>query len=296
MVNKRRKLLGLPEISELKKDTDVSDGLAEGGIQGTGEQTKESALADLKALLDVAEKGLELSTKGAVASLLKDIAAVEADSTLLPLIKRHSFLQAGLDFVDGPHCPLCDKDWDTKALRVHLREKLEKSKEAQLVRDRLIESGRTVAAAIIRLRGLIDPLTKLPEVAKEFSTRLGQWSGGLLTFSESLGSLDGVIAAKSRLQSGWAVASKNLVGDLEAVQEKVKARPDKSAAAEAGSFLVVAQERLNNVRTARRNAEEKKANASLGKRPTKLTATFPRRRSPSSTRRLSRSSAHFTDS
>ena len=149
-VNKRRKLLGLPGDSELKKDTDVSDGLAEGGIQGTGEQTKESALADMKALLNAAEKGLESSTKAAVAALLKDIAAVETDSALLPLIKRHSFFQTGLDFVDGPHCPLCDKDWDIKALRAHLREKLEKSREAQLVRDRLIESGRTVSAAIIR--------------------------------------------------------------------------------------------------------------------------------------------------
>ncbi len=265
VVNKRRKLLGLPEIPELKRDTDVSDGLAEGGIHGTGEQTKESALADVKALLDVAEKGLESSTKVAVASLLKNIAAVEANSALLPLIKRHSFLRAGLDFVDGPHCPLCDRDWDVKALRAHLQEKVEKSKQAELVRDRLIESGRTVSSAIIRLRGLIDPLTKLPEVEKEFSTRLGQWSGGLLTFSESLESLDGVIAAKARLQLGWAAGSDNLVSSLEATREKVKARPDKSAAAEAGSFLVVAQERLNNVRKARRNAEEKKANASLGK-------------------------------
>ena len=167
--------------------------------------------------------------------------------------------------MEGPHCPLCDRDWDIKALRAHLREKLEKSKEAELVRDRLIESGRTVSAAIIRLRGLIDPLTKLPEVENELSTRLGQWSGGLLAFSESLASLDGVIAAKERLQSGWAAGHDNLVSELEATREKLKARPDKSAAAEARSFLVVAHERLNNVRTARRNAEEKKANASLGK-------------------------------
>ena len=84
VVNKRRKLLGLPEIPDLKRDTDVSQGLAEGGMQGTGEQTKESALADVKALLDVAEKGLESSTKAAVASLLKNIGAVEANSALLP--------------------------------------------------------------------------------------------------------------------------------------------------------------------------------------------------------------------
>jgi energy-coupling factor transporter ATP-binding protein EcfA2 len=264
-VNKRRKLLGLQAIPELKKDTDVSEGLAEGGIQGKGEQSKESVLADLKALLEAAAKGLESPTKAAVASLLQNIATVEANPALLPLIKRHSFLQAGLDFVEGPQCPLCDLDWDIKALRSHLREKLAKSKEAQAVRDRLIESGRTVSAAVIRLRGLIDPLMRVPELTKEFSARLGQWYGGLLTFSESLASLEGVIAAKERLDSGWAAVPKALISGLEAAQKEVKARPDKSAAAEAGSFLVVAQERLNNLRMARRNAEEKKTNASLGK-------------------------------
>ena len=40
---------------------------------------------------------------------------------------------------------------------------------------------------------------------------------------------------------------------------------DKSATAEANSFLVVAQERLRNLRLARRDAEEKKAVAALGK-------------------------------
>jgi hypothetical protein len=52
---------------------------------------------------------------------------------------------------------------------------------------------------------------------------------------------------------------------LIATRDLVKSRPDKSATQDATSFLVVAQERLNNWRIARRNAEEKKRNASLGK-------------------------------
>jgi energy-coupling factor transporter ATP-binding protein EcfA2 len=266
VVNKRRKLLGLHAISELTKDTIISEGLSEGVMQGAGGHTKESALADIKALADATAKGLE----GTVKILLQNIAKVEADPTLLPLIKRHSFLQAGLDLVDGPRCPLCDLDWDISNLRSHLREKLEKSKEAKTVRDRLIESGQEISMAVVSLRGLIDPLTKLPEVAKEFSTSLGGWSGGLLTFSESLGSLEGMIAAKERFESGWAAIPVTLVSDLDATRNKVNARPDKSATGEASSFLVVAQERLNNLRITRRNAEEKKANASLGKSAYKI--------------------------
>lgn len=268
--NKRRKLLGLQVISELTKDTVLSEGLSEAVMQGDGGQTKESALADLKALSDAAAKGFESSTQGTVKSLLEGIAKVEADPTLLPLIKRHSFFQTGIDLVDSPRCPLCDVDWDIKKLRSHLREKLEKSKEAKAVRDQLIESGQTVSAEIIRIRSLIDPLTKLPELAKEFSIRLGEWSGGLQAFSESLASLEGVIAAKERFESGWATVSGALISDLDATQDKVKARPDKSATGEARSFLVVAQERLNNLRIALRNAQGKKANASLGKSAYKI--------------------------
>jgi hypothetical protein len=52
VVNQGRKLLGLQAISELTKDTILSEGLSESVMQGDGGQTKESALADLKALSD----------------------------------------------------------------------------------------------------------------------------------------------------------------------------------------------------------------------------------------------------
>jgi hypothetical protein len=265
VVNQGRKLLGLQAISELTKDTILSEGLSESVMQGDGGQTKESALADLKALSDAAAKGFESSTRETVKLLLQNIAKLEADPSHLPLIKRHSFLQTGLDLVDGPRCPLCDLDWDINKLRSHLREKLEKSKEAKLVHDQLVESGREVSAEVIRLRSLIDLLTKLPEAAKEFSTRLSEWSGGLLTFSESQASLEGIIAAKERFESGWAAVPESLIGDLDATRDKVKARPDKNLTAEASSFLGVAQERLNDLRIARRNEQGKLANATLGK-------------------------------
>jgi len=265
VVNKRRKLLGLPEIAELTKDTDLSEGLAEGGIQVDSGQSKESALADLKALLDAVAIGVESQTAADVKLLLQNMAKLEANPTLLPLIKRHSFLLTGLDLVDSPHCPLCDADWEIDALRLHLKEKLEKSKEAQAIRDRLIQSGQAVSAEIIRLRALIAPAAKLPEASKELSTRLGQWSGELLAFSGTLATLEGIVSATERFESGWARFDGTLGSDLEALQEKVKARPDKSATGEASSFLIVAQERLNTLRIARRNAEEKKATALLGK-------------------------------
>ena len=127
------------------------------------------------------------------------------------------------------------------------------------------DSGQTVSAEIIRVRSWIEPLKKLPEAQGDIAAGLAEWSGALLAFSQSLSSLDGILGAKERLESGWAATPGKLKDDLKVVRERLSARPDKSATIEANAFLVVAQERLNNLRIARRNTEEKKSHAARGK-------------------------------
>ena len=268
-INKRRKVLGLSEIVHLTKDTSVSEGIAQAASKG-GEQTKESAMGDIKALSAAMEAGLKTSTEGDITSLLENIAKLEANPSLLASIKMRSFLQAGLNLVESPHCPLCDADWSIEELRAHLQEKLENSKQAQLVSDQIIESRRVVSTAVVWLLGLIEPLTNLPEADKEFVKRLSEWSGGLQTFSESLTSVEETIALKDRLKAGWAAAPATLNKDLEAIRTKVMARPDKSATGDARDFLVLAQERLTIFRLARREAESKMASASRGKSAYKI--------------------------
>jgi hypothetical protein len=106
---------------------------------------------------------------------------------------------------------------------------------------------------------------KVAETPKELATALASWSGDLQSFSDSIASVEGVMAARERFESGWSKTPPTLADELQTLEQKVKARPDKSATAEANSFLVVAQERLRNLRLARRDAEEKKAVAALGK-------------------------------
>jgi RecF/RecN/SMC N terminal domain len=269
-VNKRRKILDLQPILELTKDTDLSEGLSTGETEASAAQNKESALADAKALSDKATGGLESRTREVVAKLLQNISKIEADPDLLPSIKRHAFVQSGLELADNARCPLCDVEWDLGKLRAHLKEKLEKSKGARAVRDQLVEAGQTIGAEATKIRGLIDAVAKLPEVTKESATQLTQWSGGLAEFEKSLGTLEGAIAAKERFESGWLAGPPTLTTDLAAIEEKVKNRPDKSATAEARSFLVIAQERLNNLRLARRTTQEKKDTAALGRAAYKL--------------------------
>jgi len=47
-------------------------------------------------------------------------------------LQRRTFIEKGLDLVDGPECPLCDTPWeDEQYLREHLKVKLAKSEEAR---------------------------------------------------------------------------------------------------------------------------------------------------------------------
>jgi hypothetical protein len=263
-INKRRKVLSLIEIVNLTKDTSVSEGIAQASSDGS-QQTKESALGDIKALSAAIETGLTASTKGDITSLLDNIAKLELNPTLLPSIKTRSFLQTGLDLLDSPRCPLCDVNWNIEELRAHLQEKLEGSKQARLISEQIFKSAQVVSETVVLLLGIIEPLTKLPEANKELVKRLGEWSGDLLTFSKALTSVEGTIALKDRLNAGWAAVPPTLTSDIEALKAKVMARPDKTATSDARDFLVIAQERLATLRFARREAEAKMASAFLGK-------------------------------
>ena len=264
-VNKRRQILGALGITVLTKDTDVTEGIAQGGGDGEKLQSKESALVDIGAALELLSQGLETATQAVVTSLLQDYAAIEADPGLLDMIKRQPFIQDGLGFIDGPACPLCDTAWDIEALRKHLQEKLAKSEVAKVTRDRILVGGQSVATAALKLRNQFAFVPRLPEAAGDPAARLQHWAGELLAFSEGLRTLDGVLAAKDRISSGWAKPPKELATDLTAVETQVRQRPDKSATEQARSFLVLAQERLTNWRRARRDFEEKKGNASRGR-------------------------------
>lgn len=78
-------------------------------------------------------------------------------------------------------------------------------------------------------------------------------------------SFEGAMAARERIEAGWAKPPANLGVQLKELQSRVKARPDKSATEQARSFLVIAQERLETLRRSRRDLEEKKANAARGR-------------------------------
>ena len=77
---------------------------------------------------------------------------LEADPALLAALQRRSFIEKGLDLVDGPECPLCDHPWeDEQHLRDHLKAKLAKSEEARKLQEALLNNGAAIAQEAIRV-------------------------------------------------------------------------------------------------------------------------------------------------
>lgn len=254
-VNKRRKVLGLPAIAELSADTKLDAGLS--NTVKPSEFNKESALRDLKALAE-AQKGFPDLARTEATSIFADLAKLEADPALFAALQRRSFLEKGLDLVDGPECPLCDTPWKNEQhLRDHLKAKLAKSEEARLLQESLLNNGEAIVEKAIRVAGLLAPLQKLAEGHAEsgFAQLLAVWKTDLEGLKTKLTTVDGITGLKDRLAGGWLEVPKALPKSLKALTEKLEAKPDQTATLDAQTFLTTAQLRLGDYREAMRKSK-----------------------------------------
>lgn len=251
-VNKRRKVLELPAITELIADTKLDAGLSASAKQS--EFNKESALRDLKALNETANGFPNLGKKEA-AAIVADLTKLEADPALLAALQRRSFIERGLNLVAGPACPLCDTPWeDEQRLRDHLKAKLSKSEEARKLQESLLKNGGTITEKAIRVAGVLTPVQKLAEGQgeKAFAQVLTAWKSDLETLKTKLATVSDITPLKGRLAGDWLEMPKALAENTKALTEKIEAKPDQSKTLDAQTFLTTAQLRLGDYREAMR--------------------------------------------
>lgn len=254
-VNKRRKVLGLLEIAELMADTKLDAGLS--SAAKVLDFNKQSALRDLKALSEAAKEFQDLARTEATA-IVADLVKLEADPVLLAALQRRSFIEKGLDLVEGPGCPLCDHPWeDEQHLRDHLKAKLAKSEEAKKLQQALLNNGAVIAQEAIRVMGLLGLVQKIAEGQSEsgFAQLLTGWQTNLEALRTKLGTLDGLTGLKDRLTAGWLGIPTTLLEGLKGLTEKIDAKPDQTATLDAQTFLTTAQLRLGDYREAMRKSK-----------------------------------------
>ena len=269
-VNARRTLLRLPTISELTADTKLDAGLSV--ATKPFDFNKESALRDLRALADAAKEFAELG-KAEAAAITADLARLDEDPALLAALQRRSFIERGLELVDGPACPLCDSPWGSdEQLRDHLKAKLAKSEEARKLQESLLTGGAALVAKAVRVTGLIAPVQKLAESQKDtaFSQLLSAWKTDLDTLPEILSTVDGLRKQKTRLAAGWLAVPKAFSKGLKTLTEIIEAQPDQTATLDAQTFLSTAQARLGDYRAAMRKNKVAKISVNAAKEAYKI--------------------------
>jgi hypothetical protein len=188
--------------------------------------------------------------QGAVESLSK----LEADPSLLLALRRRAFVEAGIGFIDGPTCPLCDEEWDEQQLRAHLNAKLEQSELAQAIQTGLVHAGVAIRNEVQRARSAIGSAASIGEgiSATEIANLLKTWDAKLDLFQRNLSTVDELLSVKQVLQDGWGHIPDGVVISLGALRDEVAALPEESTIGEAQKFLILAQERLDRTREARR--------------------------------------------
>lgn len=251
-VNKRRTVLDLPTITDLTADTKLDAGLS--NTAKSSEVNKESAHRELKALT-AATNGFPDLAKTEAAEIIADLAKLEADPALLAALQRRSFIEKGLDLVDGAECPLCDTRWrDEQHLRDHLKTKLAKSEEARKLQKSLENNGLAIIERATQVAGLLTPAQKIAEGLgeSECAQLLAAWKADLEALKTTLATVDGITGMKDRLGGGWLEMPKALPQSLKVLTEKLDAKPNQCATLDAQTFLTTAQLRLGDYREAMR--------------------------------------------
>jgi hypothetical protein len=169
--------------------------------------------------------------------------------------RGRSFIEKGLDLVEGPECPLCDTPWeDAQHLRDHLKAKLSKSEEARKLQEALLKNGMGIIEKAVRVVGVLAPIQKLAEGQgeKAFAHELTAWKIDLETLKTKLATVGGITPLKSRLADDWLEMPTELPEGLKVLTEKISAKPDQSKTLDAQTFLTTAQLRLGDYREAMR--------------------------------------------
>lgn len=252
-VNKRRKILGLTMLEEWTAETKLDEGLIKNAT--APDLNKESALRDIGAFADALDTTATLG-KTEAESIVADLEKLDQDPTLLAALRSRNFVETGLSLVESEFCPLCDHEWpDIDHLKQHLQAKLDKSAEAKKLQDALIRNGGLISGKITTFTGLFGAVSKVAEFFKEadFQKEIANWRTDLDTFKAELLSVEKIRKAQYRFETGWLTVPDGFAIALEALKEKVKARPDQSATVDAQTFISTAQVRLDDYRNSRIN-------------------------------------------
>ncbi|RWM47844.1 MAG: chromosome segregation protein SMC [Mesorhizobium sp.] len=270
-VNPQRALLGLAPLADLGADISLKNGLATTTMSVPGRVPKIQATADLAALKQALETLAASSFKDKCTAAAASATELGKDADSLDGLSRESLLKSALELYDGAACPVCDTPFEPDAFRGHLAEKLNHlddlgkrraALEAELkpVLDDLFSAG-TALTTMIDHAGLLSP--KIDVVA------LNEFRSTLRARYKQLQKLLPLGDTVAVLMAAYAI--QQLGTELTALEKAIAAIPEPSKQDAARDFLVLAQERLEQLRIARQKHSTGKLRA---ERAARISSTY----------------------
>lgn len=270
--NAKRQILGLPQLPTLTNTTSLKDGLVAAAQLKPSRLSKQQALADLR---EVRELVSDMSSPERVRQIEVARAAVAAlarDPLVVTGVTRDDFYGKGLNLLLEAMCPFCDTAWELADLRDHVLQK--RQHLAQVASDRA------------QAEGAIAPISALLERAQHLFQELynhGQRATPVCDMANTRSYVETLVRAKRDLASfvpldktintlDDALTIPSAVGaEVEALSNTVAGLPELTEQDSAREWLVLAQERLEVWREAKRNH---KAAAEHGGRMRVIFETF----------------------
>ncbi|WP_316978904.1 ATP-binding protein [Shumkonia mesophila] len=250
-VNPRRETLALPPLTDLDATTSVKDGLATTTASRPGRVHKVQAVADLATMKEALEILGSESFKQACAAAEASAAELGKDADSLDGLSRETLLKSAVELYDGTNCPVCDTPFEPGEFEAHLAAKLghfdavtkkRTALEAEIkpLLDTLYAAG-TALATMIGYAPQFSPPVDAKALSDFKAVLLGRYQ--LLQKLLPLNDTRAVLATANSVPD-LAAARDALAAAIDAIPEPTK----QDAARE---FLILAQERLEQYRTAK---------------------------------------------
>lgn len=252
-VNAKRALLGLQPLTTLAATSSLKDGLI-AIPQGTPSRLgKVQGKADIAEATRMVQEIAGAEHLVALSKLQDAVKALAADPRAASALSRQEFLEQGALLLTDPACPFCDTAWDLQALRALIQKKREALADTAKTRTACEAQATPIAERLVRLQAAFaavkDDGQRAPKPLAMTATSL--FLDALATSLASIHAfmpLDGTLAA---LETAASVPQP-VLDELASVVKAVEALPEPSQREAAQEWLVLAQERLEVWREARR--------------------------------------------
>ena len=258
-INESRRLLGLNDLTKLKKGTTLTEGLDILDKESEPPGNTQTPLPKKTALLDLSQLRKEIAShvpdklRAHTEAMQKALEKLRDDATALTIAHRHSFISTGLEFVTEDACPLCDTPWSKDDLLAHLQQKLLSSEQIgdllTALDEHIIAVNESLSSRIQSIESAISYCGKLdPQIGHgELDSHVADLKGiaaALADFQEDRSLIEPALLAAN---TAWWTPPPDVSSKCEQCYSAVEELPDISPAQTARDFLVAAQVRYKTL-------------------------------------------------